>query len=102
MPREFICHRCGMPNKRGAENCRFCGLQVGWRPSVPYFLRFWDWTLEGKELIGSMASAGAVTLLIGYSGTWVSYFLALPLLLLGSLTLLSLNLSQLQDPTRYK
>lgn len=49
-----------------------------------------------------MASAGAATLLFAYSGAWVSYFLALPLLLLGSLTLLSLNLSQMQGPTKYK
>ena len=99
MPREFICHRCGMPNKRGAENCRFCGLQVGWRPSFPQFLRFWDWTLEGKELLGSLAAAGAGTLAIAYAAPWVSYFFTLPLLLFSSLTLLSLNFTQMQGPT---
>lgn len=98
MPREFICHRCGMPNKRGAENCRFCGLQVGWRPSFPYLLRFWHWTSEGKELIGSMSAAGAFTLEFAYSGSWVSYLVTLPPLLLSFLTLLSLSFSQMQDP----
>ena len=88
-----------MPNRRGAENCRFCGLQVGWRPSLPYFLRFWDWTLEGKELMGSLAAAAAVTLELGYSSPWVSYLFAMPLLLFSSLTLLSLNFFKVQDPT---
>ena len=99
MPREFICHRCGMPNKQGAENCRFCGLQVGWRPSFPYLLRFWHWTNEAKQLLGSMAAAGAVTLEFAYTGPWVSYLFTLALLLLSSTILLSLSFSQLQEPS---
>ncbi len=102
MPREFICHRCGTANERGAENCRFCGLQVGWRPSLPYLVRFWNWNLGRLEALGSMAAPVGATLVGLFPGTWLSYLVAFPLIMFSTLSLLWLSLSQPSNRWKFK
>ena len=97
MPREFICHRCGTANNDQAENCKFCGLQVGWRPSVPNFIRFWSWPAQLKELGGSVAAPIVVFLELTVPGTWASYVLSLPLLAASALALLWHSTTDLPD-----
>jgi hypothetical protein len=80
MQREFICHRCGAANRRGAENCSYCGLQVGWRPSVPEWLLLWRWPALIRECLGSLAAPLAVTVELAMPGTSASFLLTLPLL----------------------
>ena len=102
MPREFICHRCGTANDRGSENCRFCGLQVGWRPTLPYFFRFWRWNLDRMEVIGSMAAPIGATLALSYPGTWLYYLVAFPLIMFSSLSLLWLTISRSPRSEKFK
>ena len=89
MRREFICHRCGTANHRGSENCSYCGLQVGWRPSFPDSLRFWRWPRLFNESVGSLAAPLAAMAELTYSGAWATYLLSLPLVTLSALTLCS-------------
>ena len=95
MRREFLCHRCGRVNRRGAENCRHCGLQLAWRPSFPDSLRFWRWPELLKESVGSLAAPLAATVVLTFSGTWAAYWVSLPLLALSALTLCSHFLNQM-------
>lgn len=84
MRREFICHRCGTANQRQAENCKFCGLQVGWRPGIPGFIRFWKWPAARQETAGSLAAPLAVMVEATYPGMWASYVFSAPLLLFSA------------------
>ena len=95
MRREFICHRCGRANRRGTENCRYCGLQVAWRPSFPNSLRFWQWPTPLKESVGGLAAPLAAIVELSNSGAWATYLLTLPLLAVSALTLFSHFLTQL-------
>ena len=95
MRREFICRRCGRANRRGAENCSYCGLQVAWRPSLPTSLRFWRWPTQLKESVGGLAAPLAAIVEMAYWGTWATYLLTLPLLALSVLTLFSHFFTQL-------
>ena len=88
MGREFICHRCGSANRRGVENCSYCGLQVGWRPSYPDSLRFWRWPAGFIEASGSIAAGLATTVELAKLGNWASYSITTPLVLYAVLTLL--------------
>ena len=97
MPREFICHRCGTANNDQAENCKFCGLQVGWRPSVPNFIRFWSWPSPLKELGGTLAAPLVVALETTFPGTWATYLFSLPLLTASVLALLWHSTTDLPD-----
>ena len=87
MPREFICHRCGTANRRPVENCRYCGLQVGWKPSFPDTLRMWRWPVGRMESSGSLTALVAANVVLTYPETWVSTIVAWPLLAFSSLTL---------------
>ncbi len=89
MGREFICHRCGTANRRGAENCSYCGLQVGWRPSVPDWLRFWQWPVPLCEQAGGLAAFGAFALAIYFPGAWITSYFAPPLIIFSCLALVS-------------
>ena len=80
MRREFICHRCGTANRGGAENCSYCGLQVGWRPSVPDWLLVWRWPALLRESMGSLAAPLAIAVELALPGTSASYVVSLPLL----------------------
>ena len=97
MRREFICHRCGTANRRGAENCSYCGLQVAWRPSYPDPLRFWRWPTLMKESVGSLSAALAATIELSLSAPLATYLLSLPLLALSALTLCSHFLTHWPD-----
>ena len=94
MRREFICHRCGTANSRRAENCQFCGLQVGWRPSLPGFVRIWTWPEQMKETVACVATFLCVTLESGYPGTWATYVISLPLLTISASLLLAHSIDQ--------
>ena len=63
MRREFICHRCGTANHPSVENCRYCGLQVGWRPGLPATFKFWRWPVSIKDTVGAMSAPLALILL---------------------------------------
>lgn len=97
MRREFICHRCGSANRRGVENCNYCGLQVGWRPSFPDTLRFWRWPVGFVEASGSLAASLAATVELANLGNWASNVLVMPLLVYSSLALLYHFSSSLPD-----
>ena len=97
MRREFICHRCGRANRRGALNCSYCGLQVAWRPSYPDSLRFWRWPVLLKESVGSLSAALAATVELASSALWATYLFSLPLLALSALTLCSHFLTRWPD-----
>ena len=84
MRREFICHRCGTANRRGTENCRYCGLQVGWRPRIPGWILLWQWPARLRDSMGSLAAPLAVAVELSLSGAWATYLLTLPLLTLSS------------------
>ena len=71
MRREFICHRCGTANRRGTENCNYCGLQVGWRPGVPDWLLIWRWPVRLRESMGSLAAPLAIAVELSLSGLGV-------------------------------
>ena len=88
MRREFICHRCGAANRRGAENCSYCGLQVGWRPSFPDWLLVWRWPALLTEFAGGLAAPLAIAVELALPGTAASYLLTLPLLTLSATLLL--------------
>lgn len=100
MPREFICHRCGTANRRPVENCRYCGLQVGWRPSFPDTLRIWRWPAGLMETAGSLAASFAALIAMTYPGTWAATIFAWPLLAFSSFTLFWHFLSQSSVPGR--
>ena len=94
MRREFICHRCGTANSRRAENCQFCGLQVGWRPSIPGFVRIWAWSGQMKETVACIAAFLCVALESGYPGTWASYLVSLPMLTVSALLLVARSVDE--------
>lgn len=100
MPRDFICHRCGTANRRPVENCRYCGLQVGWRPSFPDTLRVWRWPAPLMESVGSLAASLAAIVAWAYPGAWVTALLAWPLLGVSSITLFWHFFSQTSVPGR--
>ena len=77
MRREFICHRCGTANHSTAENCRYCGLQVGWRPSLPATLKFWRWPQVVKDTVGALSAPLALTLLTLYPDSGAALSLSL-------------------------
>ena len=97
MRREFICHRCGTANQRGVENCSYCGLQVGWRPSVPDWLLVWRWPAPVRDYMGSLAAPLAVAVELALPGTPASYILTLPLLAFSATLLVYHTLAQLPD-----
>ncbi len=80
MRREFICRRCGTANRPTAENCAYCGLQIGWRPSLPDTFRFWRWPAPIREAAGTFAGLLAVTVEITGYGLWASVAFTIPLL----------------------
>ena len=84
MRREFICHRCGRANGPAVENCAYCGLQVGWRPTMPALFRFRRWTAAQRD----MAGAGAAILAAGLESALSLSILTLPLLAFSSLLLI--------------
>lgn len=84
MRREFICHRCGRANGPAVENCAYCGLQVGWRPTLPNILRFRRWSAAQRD----MAGAGAAILAAGLETALSLALLTLPLLAFSSLLLI--------------
>ena len=94
MRREFICHRCGTANDRGTENCRFCGLQIGWRPSFPEWLLVWRWPARFMESMGSLAAPIAIGVEMSLPETVPSHLLTLPLLALSAALLLCHSLTQ--------
>ena len=94
MRREFICHRCGTANRRGTENCNYCGLQVGWRPGVPDWLLIWRWPVRLRESMGSLAAPLAIAVELSLSGAWATYLLTVPLLTFSSTLLLCQAITQ--------
>lgn len=84
MGREFICHRCGRANGPAVENCAYCGLQVGWRPSLPAALDFRRWTAAQWDTAGALSAILAAALETASSLT----LLALPLLAVSALLLI--------------
>lgn len=90
MRRSFICHRCGTVNRAAAENCAYCGLQIGWRPRLPDTLRFWRWSAARQAVVGTAAAALAALLEAVLAAT----MLALPPL---AVSLLLLAWSYLAD-----
>ena len=97
MRREFICHRCGTANRRGTENCSYCGLQVGWRPSVPDWLLVWRWPAMLRECVGSLAAPLAIAVELALPGASVSYLLTLPLLAFSGALLACHYITQIPD-----
>ena len=83
MRRPFLCHRCGAANQPAAENCNYCGLQVGWRPHFPPALRFWHWPPARRETAGAISAILAALLTTTLSLT----AFALPLLAFSVLLL---------------
>lgn len=90
MRRSFICHRCGTVNRAAAENCAYCGLQIGWRPRLPDALRFWRWPAARRETVGALTAILAALLELALAAT----MLALPPL---AVSLLLLAWSYLAD-----
>lgn len=84
MRREFICHRCGRANGPAVENCAYCGLQVGWRPTMPNILRFRLWPAARRDAAGALTAILAAGLETVLSLT----ILTLPLLAFSSLLLI--------------
>ena len=84
MRREFICHRCGRANGPAVENCAYCGLQVGWRPTMPNILRFRRWPAAQRDAAGALAAILAAGLETALSLA----ILTLPLLAFSSLLLI--------------
>ena len=87
MGREFICRRCGTANRRGVENCSYCGLQVGWKPSYPDLMRFWRWPLRLTEIVGSLAAFAAAALEIASPAGWTISWLTVILLAFSAIIL---------------
>ena len=83
MRREFICHRCGRANGPAVENCAYCGLQVGWRPTMPHILRFRRWSAAQRDTVGALS----VILAAGLETALSLSLLTLPLLAVSSLLL---------------
>lgn len=83
MRRSFICHRCGTVNRAAAENCAYCGLQIGWRPRLPDALRFWRWSVARRETVGALTAILAALLELALAAT----MLALPPLAVSLLLL---------------
>ena len=83
MRREFICHRCGTANRPTAENCAYCGLQIGWRPSLPDTIRFWRWPAPIKETVGAVAAPLAVAVETNLHTAWVTAAITIPLLVVS-------------------
>lgn len=94
MRREFICHRCGTPNRRGSENCSYCGLQIGWRPSFPEWLMIWRWPARIMESMGSLAPPIAIGVELALPDAAPSHFLTLPLLALSATLLVCHSITQ--------
>ena len=84
MRREFICHRCGRANGPAVENCAYCGLQVGWRPTLPHILRFRRWPAAQRDAAGALTAILAA----GLETTLSLSLLTLPLLAVSSLLLI--------------
>lgn len=84
MRREFICHRCGRANGPAVENCAYCGLQVGWRPTLPHILRFRRWSAAQRDMAGALSAILAAGLETALSLS----ILTLPLLAFTSLLLI--------------
>ena len=84
MRREFICHRCGRANGPAVENCAYCGLQVGWRPTMPAIFRFRRWSAAQRDAAGALAAILAAGLETALSLS----LLTLPLLAVSSLLLI--------------
>lgn len=84
MRREFICHRCGRANGPAVENCAYCGLQVGWRPTLPALFRFRRWSAARRDAAGALSAILAAGLETALSLS----LLTLPLLAVSSLLLI--------------
>ena len=97
MRREFICHRCGTANRRGTENCSYCGLQVGWRPSVPDWLLVWRWPAHLRDCMGSLAAPLAIAVELALPGGSALYLLTLPLLAFSATLLAWHSITQIPD-----
>ncbi len=95
MRREFICHRCGTANRRGTENCRYCGLQIGWRPGVPEWVMVWRWPAKVRESMGSLAAPLAIAVELTLPAGPASYLLTLPLLTFSATLLLCQAIMQM-------
>ena len=84
MGRGFICHRCGRANGPAVENCAYCGLQVGWRLSLPAALDFRRWTAAQRDTAGALSAILAAALQTALSLP----LLTLPLLACSALLLI--------------
>lgn len=102
MRREFICHRCGSANRRGTENCSYCGLQVGWRPSVPDWVMLWRWPALPRDFVGSLAAPLAISVELAFPDTTASYLLTLPLLAFSATLLVCHALTEIPDDGHQK
>ncbi len=87
MRREFICRRCGTANRPTAENCAYCGLQIGWRPSLPDTIRFWRWPAPIRETVGPCTASLAVTTAATVPAAWASVLITIPLLVVSAAVL---------------